>query len=226
MPKRRKPQSYSGLESLGRVRLSRHFFMRDFLYSEIGNFHAQPNIPDDPDLAIVAGQKLCQELLDPLVDTFGPIAVRSSYRSPTLNHFGATQAKPQRCSRNEANYASHIWDIRDGQGRFGACACIVIPWFADQFDQGRDWRDLAYWVHDHLPYHDMYFFPKLAAFNLTWREEPDKTISSYVAPKGKLLAKDAVPAEDQQTRRVRYRDFPPFRGIKYPTTAATTATLQ
>ncbi len=215
-PKRRKPQSYSGLEDLGRIRLSQHFFMRDFLYSEIGNFHGIPNIPEDPTLAIMAGEKLCQELLDPLTETFGPVAVRSAYRSPSLNHFGATQAKPQRCARNEANYAGHIWDIRDSKGRMGACASIVVPWFADQFDQGRDWRDLAWWIHDHLPYHAMYFFPKLAAFNLTWREDPDRTIHSYVAPKGTLQGVGENPAEDDTARAARYADFPPFRGITYP----------
>lgn len=190
--------------------------MRDFLYSEISNFHGIPNIPDDPDLAIMAGEKLCQDLLDPLTETFGPIAVRSAYRSPTLNHFGATQAKPQRCSRNEANYASHIWDIRDSDGRMGACASIVVPWFSDQYDQGRDWRDLAWWIHDHLPYHAMYFFPRLAAFNLTWREDPAQTIHSYAAPKGTLLGAGETPAEDDRMRATRYADFPPFRGITYP----------
>ncbi|EBA13274.1 hypothetical protein [Roseobacter sp. CCS2] len=215
-PNKRKPQSYSGLEDLGRVRLSQHFFMRDFLYSEIGNFHGIQNIPDDPNLAIMAGEKLCEELLDPLTETFGPIAVRSAYRSPSLNHYGATQAKPQRCSRNEVNYAHHIWDIRDGKGRMGACASIVIPWFADQFDQGRDWRDLAWWIHDHLPYHAMYFFPKLAAFNLTWRENPDRTIGSYIAPKGTLLGAGKTPAEDDKARAARYADFPAYRGISYP----------
>ena len=45
----RSPASYDALETLGRVRLGQHFFMRDFLYSEISNFHAIPNIPDDPD---------------------------------------------------------------------------------------------------------------------------------------------------------------------------------
>ena len=33
------------LEKLGKTRLSRHFFARDFLYSEIGSFHAMPNLP-------------------------------------------------------------------------------------------------------------------------------------------------------------------------------------
>lgn len=49
-----------------------------------------------------------------------------------------------------------------------------------------DWRTLAWWVHDHLPYSKMYFFPKLAAFNLTWHENPQRRIDSYVNPKGCL----------------------------------------
>ena len=76
------------------VRLSKHFQFRNFLYSEIGNFYGKPNIPDDPDLAIAAGRKLATTLLDPLVETFGPIDIRSGYRSAALNNFGATEVKP------------------------------------------------------------------------------------------------------------------------------------
>ena len=212
----KRPRSYAGLETLGRVRLSRHFFMRDFLYSEIGNFHARPNIPEDPDLAIAAGRRLCEELLDPITETFGPIHVRSSYRSPELNHFGATEAKPQRCAANPKNYAGHIWDRRDGEGRMGACACIVVPWFADRYEAGRDWRDLAWWVHDHLPYSAMWFFPKLAAFNLTWREEPARSIDGYMPRRIQLLKAGDDPAEPARDRAARYEDFPEFRGIRYP----------
>jgi len=32
------PKSLNKLEELGRIRLSRSFYMRDFLYSEISNF--------------------------------------------------------------------------------------------------------------------------------------------------------------------------------------------
>jgi hypothetical protein len=202
------------LESLGKTRLSRHFFARDFLYSEIGSFHVIPNLPVDRDLFIKAGTRLCTDLLDPLVETFGPIAVRSAYRNPEVNKFGNDH--DLKCARNAANYAGHIWDIRDGEGRMGACTSLVIPWFADQYNQGRDWRDLAWWVHDHLPYSDMWFFPTNAAFNLTWREDPARTISSYVRPRGKLLATGATPAEDAASRRARYADFPPIRGISYP----------
>ncbi|SEM70403.1 hypothetical protein SAMN05216227_1001148 [Pseudorhodobacter antarcticus] len=206
--------SYDTLERLGRVRLSQHFYARDFLYSEIGNVHAIPNLPGDVDLFVAAGAAFCTQLLDPLVETFGPIAVRSAYRSPTVNGFG--NAHNLKCARNDANHAGHIWDNRDAAGRMGACVSIVVPWFADQYAQGRDWRDLAWWVHDHLPHHEMWFFPINAAFNLTWRDAPARVISSYVAPRGKLLAAGADPVETLVQRRARYADFPPFRGIAYP----------
>ncbi|MCZ4353522.1 hypothetical protein O4H61_13455 [Roseovarius aestuarii] len=209
----RKPASMRGLENLGRVRLSRHFYMRDFLHSEIGNLYGIANIPEYPDIAIENGRQLCRTLLDPLEETFGRIAIRSAYRSPALNRFGNDNGL--NCARNSANFGSHIWDMGDASEQ-GACASIAIPWFADQYDQGRDWRDLAWWLHDHLPYSEMYFFPKLCALNLTWRVKPKRTISSYVSPKGMLLAAGAEPAEKIADRRARYADFPRFRGIEYP----------
>lgn len=212
----REPKTFTSLEDLGRIRLSQHFYMRDFLYSEISNFYGIPNIPDDPDLAVAAGKAICTNLLDPLVNTFGPIAVRSSYRSSTLNHFGATEVKPQKCSSNDRNYASHIWDRRDADGAMGATACIVIPWFADQFEQGRDWQDLAWWVHDHLPYARQWYFPKLAAFNLTWHEIPAQSIHAYMPHAISLLKAGAEPDEPLRQRQARYADFPPLNGITYP----------
>ncbi|MDQ7072150.1 MAG: hypothetical protein Q9M48_15710 [Rhodobacterales bacterium] len=209
----RKPASMWSLETLGRVRLSKHFFMRDFLYSEIGNFYGMPNIPDDPDLEIYNGRQLCAQLLDPMQDTFGRIAIRSGYRSPTLNRFG--NENRLNCAKNEANNGHHIWDGPE-KGVNGAGVTVVIPWFADQYDAGRNWRDLAWWIHDHLPYSHLWFFPKLAAFNISWRADPLRTISSYIAPKGKLLAVGATPEIGLAQRRKMYRDFPPFRAIKTP----------
>lgn len=201
------------LETLGRVRLGRHFYMRDFLYSEIGSFHRIPNIPENPDLAIANGRRLCEELLDPLTETFGRIAIRSGYRSPELNRFG--NEMKLNCARNDANYGHHIWD-RESPGGAGAGTSLVIPWFADRYAKGRDWRDLAWWIHDHLPYSDLWFFPKLCAMNLSWRERPRRTISSYIAPKGMLLRTGEEPEEPVEARRSRYADFPAYRGLDLP----------
>ena len=209
----RKPASMRGLEDLGRVRLSRHFFLRDFLHSEIGDLYGIPNVPERPDLAIAHGTAFCTNLLDPLEETFGRIAVRSGYRAPALNRFG--NENRLNCARNDHPEECHIWDRAEGPQAI-AGASIVIPWFADQYARGRDWRDLAWWVHDHLPYSEMWFFPKLCAFNLSWRPEPWRKIASYIAPRGTLLARGATPAEDAAARAVRYSDFPPLGGHAPP----------
>jgi hypothetical protein len=180
----KKSGSVKSLENLGRVRLSPSFFMRDFLYSEVANFYGIPNIPDAPDLAIAAGKHLCEELLEPLQSTFGRITIRSGYRAPEVNR--VCNEKDLGCSNNDANRAGHIWDQRDKYGRMGATACIVVNWYLDRYEQTQDWQPLAWWIHDHLPYSSMCFFPNLCAFNINWYEKPIRRIDSYAEPKGCL----------------------------------------
>ena len=51
---------------------------------------------------------------------------------------------------------------------------------------GGDWRAMAWWIHDHLPYSVLYFYPALGAFNISWHEEPERRIDSYIEPRGTL----------------------------------------
>lgn len=201
----RRPQSVDALEKLGMVRLSRSFYMREFLYSETANFHGRQNIPDDPDLAIEVGRRLCEELLEPLNATFGRVAIRSSYRSCDINQFCNKQKYG--CAKNEANYAGHIWDRLDSDGLKGATACVALPWFTDRYAKGADWRALAYWIHDHLPYSELQFFPAICAFNISWHEKPKKSIQSFIEPKGYLLREANAPSGHSEL----YADFPPLR---------------
>ena len=183
----RQPQTVRALEAFGRVRLSESFFMRDFLYSEIAAINGFANLPDNPDLAIAAGKRLCEELLEPLQVRFGRISVRSAYRSPEVNGFG--NANTLNCSTNEKNFAGHIWDQRDTKGRMGATACVIVNRFIPYYERTGDWEAMAWWVHDHLPYSDMEFFPKFAAFNLQWREQPERSIYSFIPPRrGRLTS--------------------------------------
>lgn len=201
----RKPKSVESLEKLGMIRLSKSFYMREFLYSETANLHRIQNIPDNPDLAIEVGKHLCEELLEPLNATFGRIGIRSSYRSSELNKF--CNEHNYGCSKNEANYAGHIWDRLDSQGLKGATACIVIPWFTDKYLKGADWRVLAYWIHDHLPYSELQFFPTICAFNISWHEKPKKIIYSFIEPKGYLLKDNHSKSGFSDL----YTDFPVLR---------------
>lgn len=186
----RKPSSVETLTEFGRTRLSKSFFMREFLFSDIAAIHGLSNLPDDPGLAVAAGTRLCEELLEPLQETFGRIAIRSAYRSREVNEYGWRAQmggrKGYNCASNEASYAGHIWDARDSRGCMGATACIVVPRLWDRFQGAGDWQRLAWWIHDHLPYSALWFFPRYWAFNITWNERPSRIINSYVAPKGCL----------------------------------------
>lgn len=187
----RNPISVRALEELGRVRLSENFFLRDFLHSEIAVVHGFANIPNDPDLAIAAGTALCQNLLEPLQARFAKISIRSAYRSAEVNGFG--NLNKLNCGRNETNYAGHIWDRRDKDARMGATACIVVNSFIPYYERTGDWEAMAWWVHDHLPYSEMQFFPRNAAFNLQWRENPVRRIYSYIPPRRGLLTAPGKP---------------------------------
>lgn len=192
-----------GLEQLGRARLSESFFLRDFLHSEIADYYGIPNIPEFPDLAIRNGRMLCETLLEPLQRTFGRIAIRSGYRARAVTEFGNNNGFGASI-RSNATY--HIWDLEDGEGCNGAAACIVIPWFADRYDKGADWRSLAWWIHDQLPYSHLQFFPKLCAFNIQWHENPMRRIDSFIAPKG-CLTKPGMDNHSAFHSRV-YKQFP------------------
>lgn len=176
--------NFEMLEALGRERLSQNFFMREFLYSEIANWHRLRNVPNHPEVALRVARKLCTELLEPLQMRFGRIHVRSGYRSPEVNAFG--NQNDLNCASNENNYAEHIWDCPDANGHCGATACIVVPALADYIAQGGSWTAMAWWIHDHLPYSSLCFFSKLGAFNIGWHEAPRRRIDSYAAPRGCL----------------------------------------
>lgn len=196
--------TYEKFEDFGRIRLSKNFFMRDFLHSEIASWHGMRNLPDNPERAIESGRMLCEHLLEPLQATFGRIHIRSGYRSPQVNQFGNQNGL--NCASNEKNHGRHIWDCPDAQGRHGAMACIVVPWLIDYLEKGGSWTAMAWWIHDHLPYGSLYFFSKLGAFNIGWHEQPERRIDSYATPKGCLTQSGM--ANHQGSHADQYKGFP------------------
>jgi len=59
------------------------------------------------------------------------------------------------------------------------------------------------WYYSHLQ-----FFPKLAAFNIQWHEQPIRRIDSFIAPRG-CLTKVGM-ADHEGGHDAWYRDFPMF----------------
>lgn len=206
------PATVAELTELGRVQLSEHFFMRDMLYSEVANLHGMPNIPDDPDLAIAAGRALCQTLLEPLHRAFGGLAVRSAYRSSSLNAFAHERLlageRAYYCGSNDYSAGRHIWDRRDAQGFMGATASVIVPWYLPRFEASGDYRQLAWWIRDHVPeYAELCFFPWLCAFNIRWYEGPADRAVRY---------DDGTPAENVILTREGMDNFDGDHSPLYP----------
>lgn len=202
------------LTDFGRIRLSKNFFMREMLYSEVSNLYGVPNIPEDPELAIELGRKLCGQILEPLHDRFGHVSVRSAYRSPELNKFCNERFvagdKACWCTANEMNAARHIWDRRDEAGFAGATATIVIPAYLDHYERTGDFRPLAWWIRDNIPaFAEIFFFKKLCAFNIRWYEGPsDQAIWYLDPPTRELLTRQGEPDFDGDHRHLYSNIFP------------------
>lgn len=199
------------LEDLGRERLSATFYMREFLYSEIAYAEGIPNLPVNPALALEAGRGLCEHVLEPIQAGLGRISVRSGYRCPRVNEVG--NAKKYNCASNENNRAAHIWDLRDADGYLGATACILVTSFIGYYEETGDWPALAWWIYENAPgCTSLVFFPKLAAVNVRWSENPNakRFIRTHVAnphtgSKGALV-KDGVPVS-KGPHESNYRGF-------------------
>lgn len=89
------------------------------------------------------------------------------------------------CAANEANYASHIWDYPDANGKHGATACIVVHAAAgahiEKGEAGPTWPGGSTTIYAS----SLQFF-STNAFNINWHEAPVRRIYSYAAPKGIL----------------------------------------
>jgi hypothetical protein len=166
-------EMFWALEKLGRVRLSEHFYFRQFLYSEIGAAFGITNLPDFPDIAIETGTRLCEDVLEPLQRHVGQLVIRSGFRSARLNAFGAERRL--KCGANEGNFAYHIWDHLDASGHKGAAACVVAPRFND-LHPGPDGKfALARVINEHINFHSVTFFAHDNALNIGWHERPVRT---------------------------------------------------
>ena len=191
----RTPTSVRTLEDFGRVQLSKSFFMREFLYSEISQVERIPNLPRDPELAIRVGKRLCEEVLEPIQDQLGRISIRSAYRSADVNAKGAENGNQYACARNDKNAGRHIWDLPDLNNQVGAMACVVLTSYLPFFERTQNWQALAWWIHDHIPeYSEIEFFTKTQplAFNIGWHETPKKTIHAW-APSPTCLTMPGMP---------------------------------
>ena len=199
------PQSYSGLDRLGRIALSESFHMREFLYSEVAVHYQLRNVPDKGGLAraVEVGSKLCGLLLEPIQKQFGRVHVRSGYRSLEVNAAGVEK---HNCAADNRGF--HTWDHPSDRHGWGATACISVPRLSKAVLSGASsYESIAWWIYDHLPewgHVEFFATPEHSdevCFNLGWQEIPKKTITTWRGGRDSLL-KD-IPSEQERATIVR-----------------------
>lgn len=177
------PQTYAGLERLGRVALSENFHMREFLYSEIAVHYQLRNVPDKDRVtqALDVGSKLCSLLLEPIQRQFGRVHVRSGYRSLEVNAAGV---KKHNCAADNRGF--HTWDHPSERHGWGATACISVPRLSRAVLAGAcSYECIAWWIHDHLPdwsHVEFFVTPEHSdevCFNIGWLEQPLKAMTTW-----------------------------------------------
>lgn len=77
----RKRVSADKIDALSRVRLSRNFILRDFLFCSSSASNGLSNFPEDPAQVVRSGRVLCDKLLEPILSKFGRFAITYGYQS-------------------------------------------------------------------------------------------------------------------------------------------------
>ena len=115
------PQEY---EKLARVRLSKNFILRDFLFSTESAARGFTNYPEDPDMVIRSGKALCEKILEPILARWGRVWITFAYMSREGIEHGLSEAKRQ---ANPRSSDPHMWDRKSwGDGIYSRIDILPI----------------------------------------------------------------------------------------------------
>ena len=152
------------LEDFGRIRLSKSFLVRDFLYSEAADYFGMSNMPQKPDLMVTTGRELCRRILEPLTATFGPLHIRTGYLADEI------------CAITDQPNDPFQWDRAENGVGIGAGAEIVIPGLPEQLINQGAWRSMAYWFSEKLPIHQAIFSLERCTITVSWNSRPERAV--------------------------------------------------
>lgn len=140
----RQPKSIKALkeayEGLSRIRLSKNFILRDFLFSTASSSLRVTNYPEHPELVIAAGKALCDQLLEPILQRFGRFAITFGYQSRE----GAEADDP---TLSPTASCPHVWD-RKSWGDEVYARVDILPFCVEDGDISKE--AFARWIMHNL----------------------------------------------------------------------------
>lgn len=102
-------QSSAEYDKFARIRLSKNFILRDFLYSTDSDFRGICNMPRDRELVIRSGKALCENILEPIIEQWGRFFITFGYQSRIGIEADWSAAKRK---LNPTSSNPHQWDRR------------------------------------------------------------------------------------------------------------------
>ena len=139
----------------------RHFTYRQLI--ECGETQAQtalPNLPKQPD-SYTALYDLAANILDPVIDYYGPVKLTYGFSSPEL----AKNIKGRIAPKLDQHAACEL-------NRKGEPVCPRLGAAVDFIVEDEDMEEVARWIIANLPYDRLYFYGKDRPVHVSYSEQP------------------------------------------------------
>lgn len=149
------------------VRVGKYFMLSDFLYSEKAAEEGIPNCPDLDGKEVQGMRRLCECILDPVVEKFGPLSITYGYVSPEL----------KRRTYGGMSFPLHDGIPGKGQGAtLAAAADILVHSKADNP------REVLNWIRDNCVYDRLILYPGSSIICTAWTDRPRYECKEWVFP--------------------------------------------
>jgi hypothetical protein len=149
------------------VRVGKYFMLSDFLYSETAVQRGIPNCPDLDGKEVQAIRKLCEHILDPVVEEFGPLSITYGYVSPELQ---------------QATYGGMTFPLHNGipgKGRGAQLAAAADILVHSQADTP---RNVLNFMRDRCTYDRLILYPGSSIICTAWTDRPRFDCKEWVFP--------------------------------------------
>ncbi len=130
-------------DDLALTRLSKHFILRDFLFSTESAVLGLSNLPEDNEMVIRAGKALCDKILEPIIAQFGDLSITFGYQCREAIEYGLSADRLV----NPRSSSPHQYD----RGTFGNevyARVDILPFCVEDGEVGK--HEFGHWLMHNL----------------------------------------------------------------------------
>jgi hypothetical protein len=157
-------QASAEYDAFTRTRLSKHFLLREFLYSSDSEFRGLSNMVDDRDAVVRAGKALCENILEPITEKFGKPFITFAYQAKNGIEADWSLAKRKEHPRSSS---PHCWD-RKTFGDSIYCRVDILPACVEDGEVSK--HDFGHWCMMNLNVDLLMMWKRSNVYCITYSE--------------------------------------------------------